>query len=313
MKALRRWILLVALLAISGWGCLRILSENAPAAISKPSDSARRGVIGISDRTTAVQHARAVTAPPRKQDWVAQFHAARSSYFEFVTLATRVAYEGDGAAQYYIGRALARCEETNALYEDAENADEAVSHLAYSPALLEVEREEYLNCRRFRNEDPFKSLPARQGGYPASYWQSRAVTSQYPVAVVADALDSADSFTPQMVASALATGNPQAMLHFGWTRAGALQTSESASIMAVAWVLAACRGGANCSSTNDVLQLSICNADVEPGCAERYTAVDELRARFASEDFERANVLARDIQASLQYRDPDQLKKYLPF
>jgi hypothetical protein len=83
--------------------------------------------------------------------------------------------------------------------------------------------------------------------------------------------------------------------------------------MAVAWVLAACRGGANCSSTNDVLQLSICNADVEPGCAERYTAVDELRARFASEDFERANVLARDIQASLQYRDPDQLKKYLPF
>jgi len=70
---------------------------------------------------------------------------------------------------------------------DRRDTDQAVSHLAFSSALLELERREYVNCGKFRSESAFKGLPYRLGGYPADYWRSRAVAGGYPVAIVADA------------------------------------------------------------------------------------------------------------------------------
>jgi len=305
-------------LAISGWAWLRIPRDPAPAAISKPSATANWPPLGsVDDRVTRVHRIDTVRAlaneKTNKKDWVTQYHAVGSNYIEFVTAAARAAYEGDGAAQYYIGRALGRCEETNALYGDADSADQAVSHMANFPAFLELERREYLNCGKLRSENPFKDLPKRPGGYPADYWRSRAVESHYPVAVVAAALDSPGQYTPQMIATALATGNTDAMLLFGWSQATAAKATESPPIMAAAWVLAACRSGANCGPTNDVLPLAPCGAGIELGCTERYTAVDELTASLGSQDLDEANLLAQDIQRSMQSRDPARLMKYLPF
>jgi hypothetical protein len=318
MKDLGRWSLAVAVLAISGWAWLHIAPGPAPTAISKPSamvDWLPRGSTG--DRTTGVHRAATVrtlvNGQTNKKDWVAQFHTVGSNYFEFVTMAARAAFEGDSAAQYYISRALSRCEETNALYQDADSADQAVSHLANFPAFLELERQEYLNCGKFRSENPFKDLPQRPGGYPAEYWRSRALASRYPVAVVAASLDSPGQYTPQTIATALATGNADAMLLFGWSQTTAAKATETAPIMAAAWVLAACRSGANCGPTNDVLPLAPCRARVELGCTERYTAVDELTATLGSQELDDANLLAQDIQLSMKYRDPGRLMKFLPF
>jgi hypothetical protein len=318
MKNLGRWSLAFAMLAISGWAWLRVSPDNAPAAISKPSTAADRPVPGsAADRITGVHRGDAAPAlGPRhanQKDWPAQFHAMGSNYFEFVSEASQAAYEGDGAAQYYIGHALARCEETNALYQNADSADEAVSHLAASPAFLELERREYLNCSKFRSESPFKGLPERPGGYRAEYWRSRAIESQYPVAMVAAALDSPGQYTPEVIATALATGNADAMLLFGWSQATAAKATESAPIMAAAWVLAACRSGANCGPTNDALPLGLCRAGIELGCTQRYTAVDELTASLGSRDLAEANLLAQDIEGSMRYRDPGRLIKFLPF
>jgi hypothetical protein len=318
MKNLGRWSLAVAVLAISGWAWLRIPPEHAPAAISKPPATADRPPPGSAgDPFTGVHRNDAVRAlglgQTNKKDWPARFHAVGSNYFEFVAEAAQAAYEGDGAAQYYIGHAMARCEETNALYQDADSADQAVSHLAFSPAFRELERQEYLDCRKFRSDSPFRGLPERPGGYPAEYWRSRALESRYPVAVVAAALDSPGQYTPQVVATALATGNADAMLLFGWSQATTAKATESAPIMAAAWVLAACRSGANCGPTNDVLPLATCSAGIELGCTERYTAIDELTATLGPQDQAEANLLAQDIQGSMQYRDPARLMKYLPF
>ncbi len=103
------------------------------------------------------------------------------------------------------------------------------------------------------------------------------------------------------------------MLLFGWSQASAAKATGSAPIMAAAWVLAACHSGAHCGPTNDVLPLAICGAGIELGCTERYTAIDELTATLAPEDQAEANLLAQDIQGSMQYRDPARLMKYLPF
>jgi hypothetical protein len=318
MKNPGRWSLAVAVLAISGWVWLRIPPEPTPAAISKPSAAAGRPPPGTAkDAITGGHRSDAVRALGVRQaygkDWPAQFHAVGSNYFEFVTEAAQAAYEGDGAAQYYIGRALTRCEETNALYQGADNADQAVSHLAVSPALRELERREYLQCSKFRSERPFKGLPERPGGYPAEYWRSRAIESRYPVAMVAAALDSPGQYPPQVIATALATGNADAMLLFGWSQASAAKATESAPIMAAAWVLAACRSGANCGPTNDVLPFRLCGAGIELGCTQRYTAVDELTASLGPRDLAEASLLAQDIEGSMRYRDPGRLMKYLPF
>jgi hypothetical protein len=323
MKNLGRWSLAVAVLAISGWACFRIPPDHAPpdhapAAMSKPSAAADRPPLGSAgDRITRVHRTDTIRAlglgQANKKDWVAQFHAAGSNYFEFVTAAAQAAYEGDGAAQYYIGRALTRCEETNALYQDADSADQAVSHLAFSPALLELERQEYLDCNKLRSDDAFKGLPERPGGYPAEYWRSRAVESRYPVAMVAAVLDSPGEYPSQVIATALATGNTDAMLLFGWSQATAAKATDTAPIMAAAWVLAACRSGADCGPSNDALPLGPCRAGIELGCTERFTAVDELTAGLGSQDLDEAKLLAQDIQGSMQYRDPARLMKYLPF
>jgi hypothetical protein len=316
MKNFGRWSLAVAVLAIFGWVSLRTLPARAPTAISKPSAGVNPWPVGADDRITLVPRTSEVHAPTKqapKKDWVGQFHAAGSNYFEFITRAAQAAYEGDGAAQYYIGRALARCEETNALYQDADSADEAVARLAFSPALLELEREEYLDCSKFRSDSPFKGLPERPGGYPSDYWRSRAIESRYPVAMVAAALESPANYAPQVTAAALATGNTEAMLLFGWKHATADKARMPASIMGAAWVLAACRNGANCGPTNDALPFFTCRAGIELGCTERHTAIDELTTSLSSQDLDQANLLAQDIQTSLQYRDPSQLIKYLPF
>jgi hypothetical protein len=62
-----------------------------------------------------------------------------------------------------------------------------------------------------------------------------------------------------------------------------------------------------------VLPLGTCRAGLELGCTERYTAVDELGASLEPQDLDEANLLAQDIQGSMQYRDPARLMKYLPF
>jgi hypothetical protein len=318
MKNFGRWSLAFAVLVISGWACFRIPPEHAPAAISKPPAAANRPPPGSAgDPFTGVHRSGALRAlgpgQANKKDWPAQFHTAGSNYFEFVTEAAQAAYEGDGAAQYYIAHALTRCEETNALYQDADSADQAVSHLAFSPVLLELERQEYLDCSKFRRISPFKGLPERLGGYPAEYWRSRAIEGRYPVAMVAAALDSPGQYAPQVIAAALATGNADAMLLFGWSQATAAKATESAPIMAAAWVLAACRSGANCGPTNDVLPLGLCGAGIELGCTQRHTAVDELTGSLGSQDLAEANLLALDIEGSIRYRDPARLMKYLPF
>lgn len=322
MKTWSRWALAISGLAISGWACVYVRPGDSPAAISKPSASVARVGSGApsvrrhtdaGDRVTSAHETQAFHAPSREQDWAAQFHVSGSDYFDWVTRAAQYAYEGDGAAQYYVGRVLARCEETNALYEHADNADDAVSHLAYAPALLEREHQEYLDCRRFRDENPFKSLPERPEGYPASYWQSRAVTTGYPAAMIAAAMTSRDSSAPQVIANALATGNPEAMLLFGRTQLEINGMSASNAINAAAWILAACRIGADCSPTNEVLRFSGCSAGVTIGCMERYTAIDELTAGMGSQALGQAKLLAQDIEASLLHHDPVQLKRYVSF
>jgi hypothetical protein len=62
-----------------------------------------------------------------------------------------------------------------------------------------------------------------------------------------------------------------------------------------------------------VLPLATCRGDIQLGCTERYTAVDELAATLGARDLDEASLLAQDIERNLAYHDPGRLMKYLSF
>ena len=305
-----RWLLAAALLAISGGVSIapppeRAGSVGTRAAADTPRHERIVNRIAGGDLRAAIDQA-------HKIDWAALFHALGTNYFAFIAQAAPSAYQGEGAAQYYIGRALGRCEETNALYRDSDDPDQAVSHLAMVPALRERERQELLDCRQLLTGTPFKTLPARSGGYPAEYWKSRAIDSRYPAALVAATLKSPIPSAVQNLADALATGEADAMLLFGWARVENANAEEPAAILGAAWVLAACSSGpANCESTGDALSFAICKPEIESGCIERFSAADELSARLSARDLEQAHRLALEILTDLKSHEPSRLIRHL--
>src|SRR5713226_8500517 len=140
MKHLGRWSLAASVVAVSVGVSLLAPTGRAPPLISRQSTAIDRPAVDSKDRAIPVPRTHAISVRNSEQaqqhDWETQFRAVGTNYFEFIRRAAQAAYDGDSAAQYYVGRALARCEETNALYQDADDADQAVSHLAFVPALL---------------------------------------------------------------------------------------------------------------------------------------------------------------------------------
>jgi len=200
-----------------------------------------------------------------------------------------------------------------ALYRDADSADQAVSHLANFPRVPRTRAPGVYELQQIsqRQSVPRSArAPGRLSGGVLAVSRSR---EPLPRCHGGGRLGLAGQYPPQVIATALATGNADAMLLFGWSQATTAKATESAPIMAAAWVLAACRSGANCGPTNDVLPLAICGAGIELGCTERYTAIDELTASLGSRDLAEANLLALDIEGSMRYRNPERLMKYLPF
>jgi hypothetical protein len=300
------------MLAISGGASLAPPPELAGATATRAIASTPR-IDKISD-LLAGGGVQATVDRARKIDWPAQFRTLGSNYFEFVVQAAPAAYDGNGAAQYYIGRALERCEETNALYQDADDPAQAVSHLAMLPTLREHERQELLDCRQLLTGTAFGALPARSSGYPAAYWKSRAIDNRYPVALVSAALESPTPAAVQILAAALATGDAEAMLLFGWTRADVASADEPAAVVGAAWVLAACiSNAANCKSAFDALPIIDCEAEIESVCRERFSAMDELSSRLSAQAFKKAQQLATEIQTDLQSHEASRLIKHLAF
>jgi hypothetical protein len=297
------------MLAISGGASLAPPPEHGgvagtPVADTPRSDKVSNRVVGAGVHV-AIDRA-------HKIDWAARFHALGTNYFEFVAQAAPAAYQGEGAAQYYVGRALDRCEETNALYRDADDPDQAVAHLAMVPALREHEQQELLDCRQLLTGTAFETLPARSGDYPAEYWKSRAIDSRYPAALVSATLESRAPSAVQILAEALATGDAEAMLLFGWSRADTANAEEPAAVLGAAWVLATCNShAASCTSAGDVPAIIDCEAVIESGCPGRFSAIDALSARLSAQGLEKAHQLATEIQADLRSHEPSRLMKHL--
>lgn len=238
--------------------------------------------------------------------------------FELIRELASAAYEGNGDAQLRIAKELGRCNMTLSLVRKSVDPDEAIWNLpeGWTQTMKERAFAEYHRCERLRHEDPFAGLPPRVGGYKDDYWLERAVESGQPVAIMQRGInrilvetgDSDESGkrraeAREMMLNATLSGNPDAQLLMGFMMRASGDAERQ--LQAAAWMLAACRAGADCGSDSAIIPLWMCyDAECQPGL----DVETMVRTSFGPEDL--AQIQARDerISAALRSRDAEAIR-----
>jgi TPR repeat protein len=233
--------------------------------------------------------------------------------FEFIRSLAKAAYEGNSDAQYRIAKELDRCEMTLSLVRKSIDPEEEIWSLpqSWTPKMKEAAIAEYHRCSRLLREDPFVGLPLRAHGYKADYWLRRAIESGQPVALVQKGVaqllvetgDSVESKklrveAREMLMNATMSGNPDALLMMGFK----MRSSESADrkLQGAAWMLAACRAGADCGSDSAIVPMWMCD---DAQCPPGMDVETMLGAALSPPDLAQAHARYERIAAALGARD----------
>ena len=246
--------------------------------------------------------------------------------FELIRGLAKAAYDGDGRAQYVISRELDRCEMTLSLVRKQSGDPEAIlwslPETGWSQPMKESAIAELHRCFRLLKEDPFADLPARNDGYAFQYWMDRAVQSDYPQAVVERALSnwsrqteggthklrpSPDSLGK--LTNAAASGDAEIALIIGFRQS--LYEDPARKTSASAWMLAACRLGADCSATSKAVPFWMCYDPNYPNCSTDGNVELMVSTALTPSDYGDAYSQSQVIEDALRSRDPDAIRKLL--
>ena len=246
--------------------------------------------------------------------------------FELLRGLAKAAYDGDGRAQYEISRELDRCEMTLALVRKREGDPEsliwALPESSWSQPMKEGAIKELRRCIRLLKEDPFADLPPRQGGYNFRYWAERSVESGYPLAVVDRTLADWSRFTDGgtlerqrnnealgKLTTAAASGDPEIALAIGFRQSAYENPARATS--AAGWMLAACRLGADCSSTSKSVPFWLCYDPNYPSCSVDGNVELMVSGSLSPAAYADAYAQSQVIEEALRSRDPDAIRKLL--
>jgi hypothetical protein len=238
-----------------------------------------------------------------------------SDPFDFIRGLAKAAYEGDGRAQYLVGRELDRCEMTLSLVRRSDGDPEDIIWGfpdSWPQELKERSIAEYRRCRRLMKEDPFAELPARKGGYPFQYWKQRATESGYPLAVTERALS--ESSRPSVEAvdvltKAAMSGDPDVALTIGFRQSTFDDPVRKTA--ASAWMLAACRMGADCGANSKVYPFFMCYDPQYPNCDKDRDVELAVSQTLSPENYADAYAQSQVIEEALRNRDPAAIKALL--
>jgi hypothetical protein len=246
--------------------------------------------------------------------------------FELIRGLAKAAYDGDGRAQYWIARELDRCESTLMLVRKSAGDPEAfiwaLPESSWPQPMKENAIAELRRCIRLLKEDPFAELPPRNGGYAIRYWSERAVDSGYPLAVVGKSLSDwsreseggthaqrTGAETLDKLATAATSGDPEIALTIGFHQSlyeGALRKTSAS-----AWMLAACRLGADCSATSKAVPFWQCYDTNYPNCSVDGNVELMVSNSLQPDEYGEAYSQSQVIEEALRSRDPDAIRKLL--
>ena len=313
-------VALAAALAIFAGGAF-YLSGDAPvdAAPASPLPAATRAPAGPGEPPPTAGKANTVEPQRANTD-------KNSDPFEFIRGLAKSAYDGNGRAQYLISRELDRCEMTLSLVRkqagDPETILWSLPETGWTQQMKEGAIAELRRCIRLLKEDPFADLPARKDGYSYRYWMDRAVDAGYPQAVVEKTLSDwsrqteggahalkANSESMSKLATAAASGDPEIALTIGfrqsWYENPARKTSASA------WMLAACRLGADCSANSKAVPFWMCYDPNYPNCSIDGNVDLMVSTALSPADYGNAYSQSQVIEDALRTRDPEAIRKLL--
>jgi hypothetical protein len=319
MTRYRNFALVLASAVIAG-GAVYLLSdtsvESAPAASppvaeSAPAEPAQQLPSTESAKVVETHKANAATG---------------SDPFEFIRGLVKAAYDGDGRAQYLISRELDRCEMTLSLVRkqagDPETIIWSLPETGWTQPMKEGAIAELRRCHRLLKEDPFADLPPRKNGYSYQYWMDRAVESGFPQAVVERSLSSwarqtdggshtmnPESESLNKLAMAAASGDPELALTIGYRQSW--YESPVRKPAAYAWMLAACRLGADCSVNSQAVPFWLCYDPNYPNCSFDGNVELMVSRALSPGDYGDAYSQSQVIEEALRSRDPEVIRKLL--
>ena len=316
-----RNIALVLVLFVAAVGgavyLLRDATEEAPPAKAQSHDP--------SETTVVVVNAPPTSAP--KPDAGPKATTATSSDpFELIRGLAKTAYDGDGRAQYVISRELDRCELNLQMIRKQSGDPEAfiwsLPDSSWPQPMKEAVIAEVRRCIRLLKEDPFAELPPRQGGYTVKYWMDRSVDADYPLAVAERSLkvwgrkteggsfpQRADPESLSKLTKAMATGDPEIALTIGFHQS--MYEDPARKTSASAWMLAACRLGADCSTNSRSVPFWMCYDPNYPACSVDANVELMVSSALTPAAYGEAYSQSQAIEEALRSRDPDTIRKLL--
>jgi hypothetical protein len=250
--------------------------------------------------------------------------AASSDPFEYIRGLAKSAYDGDGRSQYLVGRELDKCEMTLQIVRKMPADPETViwgMPASWPQPLKERTIAEYRRCARLMKEDPFAGLPPRNGGYSYQYWKQRAAQAGYPLAVAERTLEQlrppedaeeARKLRDESVRAltkATESGDPDVALTIGlrqsWFDDPVRTTTASA------WMLAACRLGADCGANSKIYPFWMCYDPEHPNCDKDGDVELAVSRALSPARYADAYAQSQEIEEALRSRDPEAIKSLL--
>jgi hypothetical protein len=243
--------------------------------------------------------------------------------FEFIRELARAAYEGNGDAQYRIAKELDRCEMTLSLVRKSDDPEKEIWNLpaSWTQGMKERAFAEYHRCSRLLREDPFAGLPPRAGGYRVDYWLARAIESGQPLALVQKGVnqlmvETGDSEEArklhaearEMLMKATMSGNPDALLLMGFKMRSSEGTERQ--LQGAAWMLAACRAGADCGFDSAIVPFWMCY-DVQ--CQPGLDVETMLGMALSPTEFTQVHARYERVSTALRARDAEAISAQLGF
>jgi hypothetical protein len=315
-----RCVALLLSLAVVGGGAYYFF-RDVPVAATAPAPQPATAPIPAEPREDSSPADNAKPVEPQKLD-----AAKGPDPFEFIRALAKSAYDGDGRAQYLISRELDRCEMTLSLVRkhvgDPESHIWSLPETGWTQPMKESTIAELRRCIRLLKEDPFADLPPRKEGYSFQYWRNRAVEAGYPQAVVDKSLrdwslqteggthaQKAGAESLGKLANAVVSGDPEIALTIGFRQS--MYEDPSRKTSASAWMLAACRLGADCSANSKVVPFWMCYDPNYPNCSVDGNVELMVSSALSPADYGDAYSQSQVIEEALRSRDPDAIRKLL--